>query len=117
MEHFPRYWPFVRRIHKSPVNPRTKASNAELLFSLICAWINGWVNTREAGDLRRYRVHYDVTVMFLSIDFAQMIQHYFNDIGTILWLLQCQLNHHELVTQPLHIKAEQSRVPILWDIV
>ena len=26
--------------------------------------INGWVNTHEAGDLRRYRVHYDVIVMF-----------------------------------------------------
>ena len=33
-----------------------------LMFSLICVWINGWVN-REAGDLRRYRAHYDVTVM------------------------------------------------------
>ena len=32
-------------------------------FSLICVWINGWVNNREAGDLRRYRAHYDVTVM------------------------------------------------------
>ena len=30
---------------------------------LICARINGWVNNREAGDLRRYRRHYDVTVM------------------------------------------------------
>ena len=26
----------------------------------ICAWINGWVNNREAGDLRRYRAYYDV---------------------------------------------------------
>ena len=26
-------------------------------------WINGWVNNREAGDLRRYRGHYDVIVM------------------------------------------------------
>ena len=34
------------------------------MFSLIYAWINDWVNNREAGDLRRYRVHYDVTVMF-----------------------------------------------------
>ena len=33
------------------------------MFSLICAWINGWVNSREAGDLRRYRAHYDVTVI------------------------------------------------------
>ena len=24
----------------------------------------GWVNNREAGDLRRYCAHYDVTVMF-----------------------------------------------------
>ena len=34
-----------------------------LMFSLICVWINGWVNNREAGDLRRYRTHYDVIVM------------------------------------------------------
>ena len=33
------------------------------MFSLICVWINGWVNNREAGDLRRYRAHYDVIVM------------------------------------------------------
>ena len=40
---------------------RTKASDAELvMFILICVWINGWVNDREAGDLRR---HYDVIVM------------------------------------------------------
>ena len=34
-----------------------------LMFSLICAWINGSVNNREAGDLRRHCAHYDVTVM------------------------------------------------------
>ena len=34
-----------------------------MMFSLICAWINGWVNNREAGDLRRHRPHYDVTLM------------------------------------------------------
>ena len=32
-------------------------------FSLICARINDWVNNREAGELRRYRGHYDVIVM------------------------------------------------------
>ena len=31
--------------------------------SLICVRINDWVNDREAGDLRRNRAHYDVTVM------------------------------------------------------
>ena len=35
-----------------------------LMFSLNCAWINGWVNNREAGDLRRHRAHYDVIVMY-----------------------------------------------------
>ena len=35
----------------------------DLMFSLICAWINDWVNNREADDLRRHHAHYDVTVM------------------------------------------------------
>ena len=37
-----------------------------LMFSLICVWINDWVNNREAGDLRGYRARYDVIVMFLK---------------------------------------------------
>ena len=36
------------------------------MFSLICAWISRWVNNREAGDLRRYRAHYDFIVMTRS---------------------------------------------------
>ena len=35
------------------------------MFSLICTRINSWVNSGEAGDLRRYRAHYDVIVMKL----------------------------------------------------
>ena len=31
--------------------------------SLICALISGWVNNREAGDLRRHRAHYELIVM------------------------------------------------------
>ena len=33
------------------------------MFSLICAWTNGWASNRDAGDLRRHRAHYDVNVM------------------------------------------------------
>ena len=63
-KNFPRYWPFVRGIHRSPVNSAHKGQwRGALMFSLICLWINYWVNTREAGDLRRYRAHYDITVM------------------------------------------------------
>ena len=43
--------------------PRTKASDAELWCFLWYVWINGRVNNREAGDLRRHRAHYVVTVM------------------------------------------------------
>ena len=61
---FPRYWPFVRGIHRSPVNSPHKGQwRGALMFSLICVWINGWLNNRETGNLRRYRAHYDVAVM------------------------------------------------------
>ena len=64
--HFPRYWPFVRGIHRSPVNSPHKGQwCGALMFTLICARINGWENNREAGDLRRYRTHYDVIVMLI----------------------------------------------------
>ena len=63
-KHFPRFWPFVRGIHRSPVNSQLKGQwRRALMLSLICAWISGWVNNSEAGDLRRHRTHYDVTVM------------------------------------------------------
>ena len=38
-----------------------------LMFSLIYAWINRSVNNGEAGDFRRYCVHYDVIVMWNRI--------------------------------------------------
>ena len=61
---YPRYWPFVRGIHRSPVNSPHKGQwRRALMFSLICPWINGWINNRAAGDLRRPRIHYDITVM------------------------------------------------------
>ena len=63
-KHFPRYWPFVRGIHRSPVNSPHKGQwRGALMYSLICAWINDWINNREAGDLRRHRAHYDAIVM------------------------------------------------------
>ena len=58
------YWPFVRGTHRSPViSPHKGQWRGALLFSLIYAWINGWVNHGEASDFRRHLAHYDVTVM------------------------------------------------------
>ena len=37
-KHFPRYWPFVRGIHRSPVNSPHKGQwRGALMFSLICS--------------------------------------------------------------------------------
>ena len=79
-KHFPRNWPFVRGIHLSPVNsPHKDQWRGALMFSLICVWINDWVNNRDAGDLRRYRAHYDVIVMIT---------------------FECLINVHTLAIQP-----------------
>ena len=64
METFPRNWPFVQGIHRSPVNSPHKGQwHGAMIFTFICAWINCWVNNRNGGDLRRHRAHYDVTVI------------------------------------------------------
>ena len=66
-KHLPRHWPFIRGIHPWPVDSSHCKGQwrRPLIFSLICVWTNGWVNNRDAGDLRRRCAHYDVTVMFV----------------------------------------------------
>ena len=77
--------------NRGPVNSPHKGQwRRALMFSLICAWINDWANNREAGDLRRYRAHYDVIQMLLPIrhlgtNFSKiwiMIQNFSGDIVT-----------------------------------
>ena len=48
--------------------PLTKASDAELWCLFWSVPSNGWVNTPEAGDLRRYHAHYDVIVMTYTLN-------------------------------------------------
>ena len=76
-KYFPRYWPFERGIHRSPLDspfvrgihrspldsPHKGQWRGALMFSLICAWRNSWVNNQDTGDLGRHRPHYDVTGM------------------------------------------------------
>ena len=64
-KHFPRYWPFVRGIHRPPMNSMHKGQwSGALMFSLICAWTNSWANTGDAGDLGRHCTNYDVIVVW-----------------------------------------------------
>ena len=84
-KHFPRYWPFLRGILWWPVDsPHNGQWRGAMMFSLICAWINGWFHNRDAGDFRRHRSHYDVTVMH---DMC-----YFLPLGTMVWLYW-NINH------------------------
>ena len=41
-------------------SPVTNASDAVV-------WCSGWVNNRDAGDFKRHRAHYDVTVMLILL--------------------------------------------------
>ena len=86
----------------SPVNSPHKASDAEFWCLLICALINGWVNTREAGDLRRHRVHYDVTVMTITIH----VTHY-NDV--IMGTIASQITSLTIVYSIVYSDADQTK--------
>ena len=63
-KHFPRYWPYVRGIHRWPVDsPQQGQWCGAMMLSLICAWTNGWANNRDDGDLRRHRTPFYITVI------------------------------------------------------
>ena len=74
----------MRVIHRSPVNfPHKGQWRRALMFSLICAWINGWVNNVKAGDLRRHRSHYNGTLMSMlrwhtaNIEYGRIHHRYY----------------------------------------
>ena len=63
-KHFPRYWALCEG--NPPVTGLLTCKGQRrgaLMFSLVCAWTNSWVNNRDSGGLRRHRSHYDVIVM------------------------------------------------------
>ena len=87
-KHFPRYWTFVRGIHRSPVNsPHKGRWHGALMFSLICVrgWGMGWCirrNTRSVllvisghvravSDNERFRY---ILQLFLSLAETVLIQ-------------------------------------------
>ena len=61
---FAHYWTFCGEFIGHRSIPRRKARDAELW---CFPGINGWVNNREAVDLRRHRAHYDAIVMIMNI--------------------------------------------------
>ena len=88
METFSSLLAIWRGILRSPVNSPHKGQwHRALMLSLICVLLNGWVNNREAGDLRRNWAHYDVIVM-----------------GCLLWVQICQHGnpHIDALVQERH---------------
>ena len=86
MEHFPRYWHFVRGIHRLPANSSHKGQwGGASMFSLICDWTNGWVNNWDTGDLRRHRSHYDVNVMIIKTSSLTRVAYTVHLYFPILW--------------------------------
>ena len=126
-KHFPRYWPFARGIHRSPVNSPHKGQwRRALRLSLICVWINGWVNNHETGDLRCQCAHYDVIVMSKNGSLSSKSKdlnctHQFN--GDIIYYVLPQIispnteitsflfqMHHQSLLKP------RDDLPICWEI-
>ena len=91
-KHFPRYWPFVRGVHRWPVNSPHKGQWRTALIYFVCVWINDWINNRETGDLRRHRAHYDVIVLFIVWE---------NAIATSYTLSNDDLLHWPLSVSPI----------------
>ena len=75
------------------------------MFSLICVWINDWVNNREAGNLRRYRVHYDVIVLEVHISSDNDLERSANKPLSESMFTQIGSLRHEVVvfSQTSHI--------------
>ena len=60
-----------------------------VFFSLIYAWINGWVNNREAGDLRHHRTHYDVIGISFTFFTSAAQQKFCFDLCCCICLIIC----------------------------
>ena len=110
---FPRYWPFVRGIHWPPADSPHKGQwCGALMFSLICARTNAWVNDGDAGDLRRDRARYDVTnetkILLFSTAAPRWITQLFLTTGE-LHIISRRLNLRRkgrlTITLPLYSRA------------
>ena len=96
----------MRGIHRSPVNSPHKGQwRGALMFSLIYVWINGGVNNREAGDLRRYRTHYDVIVMSTHHIVSYFVPKWANFLLSFFYFAQVILSGH----------SSSCVRPSLWD--
>ena len=87
-----------------------------LMFSLINAWINDWVNNREAGDLRHHHAHYDIIVMTQKIAYKMCTQFcgvvfYGNYITSCFWIQMMR------VKSTINPQPNTDNVHNSWDVL
>ena len=112
-KHFPRYWPFVRGIHRSPVNSPHKGQwPSALMVSLICVWINGWVNNRGAGDLICYDAPYDVIVMYEPSAPLYDVDASLREVGDLVSFCPCSCAEH--ATRLASKSLQRTRAPFQY---
>ena len=104
-------------IHRSPVDfPRNCQWHGTLMFSLICAWINGWANNRDFGDSRRHRALYDVHVFRINVSrvfirpfmiYDSCSLHHYSDI--IMGAMASQITSLTIVYSTVYLGAGQRK--------
>ena len=101
-------------IHLSPVTSPHKGQWCRaLMFSLICAWTNFWVTTRDAGDLRCHRTHYDRNVTLVQA-FRKSSQYIPKDMLRLHNKIQWKI-HFAVIPFMVIISIQNLANPIEWD--
>ena len=101
-KHFPRYWHFVRGIHRSSVDSPHKGQwRGALMLSLISAWTITWANNRDAGDLR-----YLLYFVFVSLSHENLYYRmlFYKATLSTIWILS---------TPTLKRKVRQDDCPVV----
>ena len=73
------------------------------LMFFICTSACGWVNSRDAGDLRRHRAHYDVTLVVTT---GGTTGRRYNDLPCDQW--RQSLHHDNSRSSVVHAPSHQS---------
>ena len=68
------------------------------MFCLICAWKNGSAYNQDAGDLRRHRAHYDVTVMRQAITWSNVNRDLWRLMVIMSWTNHSFTHDGEVIT-------------------
>ena len=84
------------RRHQMDIFSALLASDADLWYHLWSVWTNTWVNKGDAGDLRRHRAHYDVTLMKKMHSRRRQLINVQCHIGSLAMCVAMQTHAHSV---------------------